>query len=118
MPVLNDLQGDGDPGMEDFVGLEAIMARMDEVEGLEPQCGNKGSPKLDFLGTDWEKATKFELVATEMGGLVGNLPDAAEIVHPKGLSCGWKDAAVEKTKHPRDNPATYSISFREDSLGF
>jgi len=43
----------------------------------------EGFPKFDFLESDLEN---FE-IATEMGGLMENLPD---IVHPKGFSVEGK----------------------------
>lgn len=41
-------------------------------------------------------------LATEMGGLVENLPNMTEIVHPKGFVVGRKDARVEGEKVPHE----------------
>jgi hypothetical protein len=75
-----------DSNIVNFVDLDAIAAGM-EGEVLKPQGGDEGCPKFDFLKSDAE----FQIAR----GLVENLPDMTEIVHPKGF---FLDAVVEGEK--------------------
>lgn len=76
-----------------------------ETDGFgveETRCGDKGS--VNGL----EGGAKFELVG-EMGDLVEDLPDLAEIVHSEGFSFGRKgtgveDDEIEGPRTPQDAP--------------
>src|SRR6266511_2115575 len=64
-----------------FIDMHVIKAKT-RLQNL------KGSQQLDFLLIDWKnfkKGMDFEL-AMIIGDSVGNLPDAAEIIHPKYFS--------------------------------
>jgi hypothetical protein len=51
-----------------------------------------------------------------VGGLVGNLPDAAKIMHLKGFTCGRKDVGVEdEIKAPKVFQDTPKVEFFEPS---
>jgi len=92
-----DLEGEGladSCKMANFVDLHMTTAETDEIEALKPRNGNKGSPRLNSLSTDWDEGLKFEL-AMKIEELCGNLPDAAEIVDSGCFSPERKDVGGE-----------------------